>query len=313
MPQTHSIGEWATLRNFEDTLAPQEKLFAEAIRDLWDDQLADTLKNLEVDAEKSNANRKWWHRVRGPEDGDPGPFNPAMWEEDTIKAARPGIVAAIEKSGNDFAFQYGFRFNPEAEAVQRWLGRKLERFSMGINDTTQKLVNKALVESQAEGEGIREASARLRAIFTETGDEIRAGTTRSQMIARTEMVSANNKGKFESALQSGLTLEKMWITAIDGRERATHNTVHRTRLPMLDLFQVGSDQMDTPGNGSIARENINCRCTWREIVVDIEGNLRGMVGDLRCPACERLHAKAGEIKCKCGEMVSLIEASITKP
>ena len=56
---------------------------------------------------------------------------------------------------------------------------------------------------------------------------------------------------------------KTWLTAGDEHVRPSHvqaGQQYADGIPIDDLFQVGDDEMDAPGNGSDPAEAINCRC-----------------------------------------------------
>ena len=194
------------------------------------------------------------------------PFDADEWEDVTASGGRPFIEGAAFEAGERFSSQYGFVFDRADPRIQRWLGERIATFSTEVTETTAKRVRAALIQAQEAGEGIPQIRARMQAIFIEDGDTIRAERGRSNTIARTEMVSATNEGRFDAAVQSEIVVEKEWLTAIDGRERESHRNMHRTRVPLNEPFHVGADQMMAPGGGSIAKENINCRCTFVEIV-----------------------------------------------
>lgn len=83
----------------------------------------------------------------------------------------------------------------------------------------------------------------------------------AERIARTEVLSASAHGNHIGAASTGVALNKVWITAMDGRERAEHAAVNGTKVPMNEKFQVGSDAMLHPRHkGASAGNVINCRC-----------------------------------------------------
>jgi len=94
---------------------------------------------------------------------------------------------------------------------------------------------------------------------------------RSEVIARTEIVSASNKASNFAAEDTGLKLNKEWIRTYDDRIRDTHKDVTEKSIPMDKPFSVGGSLMMYPGDSSLgadAGEIINCRCTVGYIPVD---------------------------------------------
>src|SRR5690606_18759814 len=67
-------------------------------------------------------------------------------------------------------------------------------------------------------------------------------------IARTETTFAMNQAAQISGEVSGIEMEKVWITAIDGRERDTHREVNGKAVPLNGFFDVGGEKMAFPGD-----------------------------------------------------------------
>jgi uncharacterized protein with gpF-like domain len=90
---------------------------------------------------------------------------------------------------------------------------------------------------------------------------------RARLIARTEIVTAANTASILQAQNSGLNLEKIWISAKDNRTRLDHVIVDGKQLPLKEPFIVGGYPMQQPGdrgskgNRTPAKEVCNCRCT----------------------------------------------------
>lgn len=82
-------------------------------------------------------------------------------------------------------------------------------------------------------------------------------------IARTETTFAMNQAAQISGEVSGVVMEKVWIAAIDGRERESHRNVNGQAVPLDGFFNVGGEKMAFPGdrrNGASAKNVVNCRC-----------------------------------------------------
>ena len=90
---------------------------------------------------------------------------------------------------------------------------------------------------------------------------------RGPLIARTETIAAVNFADVDAVEQSGVAdkLQKHWLSSRDGAVRDTHlaaeNRYAEKGIGVDELFEVGEDVMVAPGNGSVAAENVNCRCT----------------------------------------------------
>jgi len=89
---------------------------------------------------------------------------------------------------------------------------------------------------------------------------------RSETIARTETMTAANKGSLSGAQQAesefGARLLKIWIPTQDGDTRDTHAEMSsHPAIALTAKFRVGQSQGEYPADWELsARERINCRC-----------------------------------------------------
>lgn len=89
---------------------------------------------------------------------------------------------------------------------------------------------------------------------------------RSETIARTETMTAANKGSLEGAEQAadefGARIKKIWIPTQDGDTRDTHRDMQSHPAIALDAdFRVGQSSGGYPADWKLsAKERINCRC-----------------------------------------------------
>jgi hypothetical protein len=91
-------------------------------------------------------------------------------------------------------------------------------------------------------------------------------------IARTETTIAMNTATNEAGRESGVLIDKEWVSAGDGNERETHAELNGQRVESNEPFSNG---LMYPGDPSgDASEVINCRCTFLQVPKrDSEGNL----------------------------------------
>jgi len=98
-----------------------------------------------------------------------------------------------------------------------------------------------------------------------------SNTYRAQRIARTEIISASNKGSLTGAKSTGLQLDKIWIASKTGDTRISHKDIDGTTVDIdadfeLNVYEndqlIGTESMEAAGDirGS-AGNVINCRCT----------------------------------------------------
>lgn len=127
-----------------------------------------------------------------------------------------------------------------------------------ISDTTRKQIILALKRAAEQGLGVDDT---IKLMY-----DLAANPVRARLIARTETVTAANKGGALAAERTGLVLQKTWIAATDNRTRPDHREVNGTTIDGDELFTVGSDKMKQPGDRgeqgrrTSAKNICNCRC-----------------------------------------------------
>jgi len=91
-------------------------------------------------------------------------------------------------------------------------------------------------------------------------------------IARTETTTAANYAATMASESSGVVMDKVWISALDGRtrrkppDRYDHYDMNQKKVGLNNYFIVSGEEMLYPGdpNGS-AGNVINCRCTVAQV------------------------------------------------
>lgn len=128
-----------------------------------------------------------------------------------------------------------------------------------VSRYTMEVVKRVVTGAIDQGTGIDLVAMRLENIFA-------FSRTRSERIARTEIVGASNAANFFGAVRLIPDLEtKNWISTGDRRTRPTHRTAGATQrdIPYANPFEVGGSLLMFPGDpslGAAAKEIINCRC-----------------------------------------------------
>lgn len=136
--------------------------------------------------------------------------------------------------------------------------------SEGITKKTRELITKVLSDAYAQGLGIDDIISQLK--------DTELSKIRARLIARTETVTAANKGALFVATDTGLLLNKTWLATEDARTRTDHSNhggVDGQTIGRDDYFKVGGYEMLHPGDrgGHDGRpavppsETCNCRCT----------------------------------------------------
>jgi hypothetical protein len=142
------------------------------------------------------------------------------------------------------------------QAVSQWIGvsafERIELVNLHTKDRIVRLMDTAI----REGWSIQDLSARM---ASDVG-----GVNRATRIARTEIISASNKGSLEGARATNLPLNKVWLATRDDRTRETHSAIDGQEVPMDEPFDIDGYKLDFAGDfthGAPPEEVINCRCT----------------------------------------------------
>lgn len=147
-----------------------------------------------------------------------------------------------------------------AQLIAEYFGQDILEASNGITETTKSLIREVFTESYALGLGIDDIVKKL--------ENTELNKIRARLIARTETVTSANRGGFMVAKESGLTLNKVWLSARDHRVRHDHSNVDEHTVGINDYFIVGGEELLVPGDRgghdgkpAVSPENvINCRC-----------------------------------------------------
>jgi len=151
----------------------------------------------------------------------------------------------------------GIDFDISNPAVQAWINKKIFHFADYVNDETRAELRAELKEAISTGEGIKEAEKRIERVF-----DIARGS-RTEKIARTEIISAYNEGAMASYEQSGVVEEKEWISSRDADVRPSHQIDGEP----AKLDEPFSNGLMYPGDpAGAAEEIINCRCTVSGVI-----------------------------------------------
>lgn len=149
------------------------------------------------------------------------------------------------------------------DGIKGWVQRYADNKIKGILDTTAKQIRGELSTGIAEGEGIPELAKRIDAFGLPSSVNGHIIPNRSELIARTEVISASNLGSQEAARSTGMALKKEWISTYDDRTRDDHK-VKIESVGIDEPYTVAGEQLMFPGDTSLnaSPENtINCRCS----------------------------------------------------
>lgn len=131
-----------------------------------------------------------------------------------------------------------------------------------VGDRLAEAARQELAAGIADGEGIDQLRARLRAAFARDGAQL--GPAREGRIAATEASRAWNTATLAAAQAvtgPDRPLVKQWVTRHDPRVRTAHDKVDGQLRLLTEAFTVAGVHMQTPGDPTAPPELvINCRC-----------------------------------------------------
>ena len=143
--------------------------------------------------------------------------------------------------------------------IRAWILEYGAKRIITIEDTTRDRLKVALQDAFNNGDGIEVVARNI----VRTGSGI-ADIKRARVIARTEIISASNKGSLEGARNTGIPLRKEWLATFDNRTRDAHISADGQKVLLDESFIVDGQSMQFPGDftqGASAGNVINCRCT----------------------------------------------------
>lgn len=183
-------------------------------------------------------------------------FTVAAWEAAFRITARPFVTEAFLEAGQAAFADVGIEaaFNVTNTRAREILRTRVFKFAEEVNETTQARLRTALATGFDAGESIPELSQRVADVF-----DI-AKSSRTDTIARTEIVGASNQGTFQGLVDSDVVETKIWIDSRDARVRTSpHNhAIDGQERKLNARFSNGllypHDPSGAPGNV------INCRC-----------------------------------------------------
>src|SRR5690606_7457807 len=164
---------------------------------------------------------------------------------------------------------------PEGEFIRLWRDVSREWLSINIltkiNNiaaTTQRAIAKVVESAINEGGTIEQISREIR---QQSQGEV--NRHRSVVIARTETISAMNRGRRLSMYTSNLEWDKKWIDTPDERTRLSHKLIAQEDYRPLDNEYWLADgkgsleAADFPGDPRLSAANcVMCRCSESYIV-----------------------------------------------
>ena len=179
-----------------------------------------------------------------------------------IKIFTPFIADIVQNQaeGVNSFFALGLVDVTQIPSYRKAVDKLVYKFADEVNKTTKKMLSEELAEGLGSGEGIDKLASRIRGVFRN------ASEVRSITIARTETTKASNQAAILTYKESDIVKAKEWLTTADDRTRAAHLEANGQVVLVDEKFEVGGEELEYPGGGGIASNNINCRCTIMPVI-----------------------------------------------
>lgn len=182
-------------------------------------------------------------------------FDLTKFSDGLLAAMRKAGEVALDTAGSQLFKEIGrddpFKFPPEAVLEY---ARARENKLKDVPQETFDRIKATLEEGITKGDTTEELATRIRAEF----NAIDQG--RARVIATTETSAAYGAGRDEAMQQAGIGF-KQWLTSGNDNVRAAHAAANEQIVGIDEMFDVGGEQLQFPGDPTGAPENvINCHC-----------------------------------------------------
>lgn len=218
-------------------------------------------------------------------------WNPVAWAQALLDDFGSWLRAVFGDVGGDIARRLDIDWTVADAAVA--MARQAERLD-SIAETTAEAIDRALTGAQDDGDGIDMAADAVRDVFDT------ARTSRARTIATTETFGAAGAAVQSVATAAPFPVQKRWWSMLDDRVRPTHVAAHGQTVPVGDLFEVGADELEFPGDPAGAlRETIRCRCVMLLVPSAVAAKTTPAIwsgSGARRPAGARRPGQAVEVK-----------------
>jgi len=165
---------------------------------------------------------------------------------------------------------------PKKEIVETFINNPFDR--IGVKN--RNIANTALVTRQLKDEIVRGLGQGkgYRDIAQIITNRMNIGVGKALKIVRTESHRLQSAGRHESLLHAsnkGVQMERVWVSALDGRTRDDHADADGQTVAIGEPFIVGGEELMYPGDPSGSAENtINCRCAETAVIKGFEPSIR---------------------------------------
>ena len=169
---------------------------------------------------------------------------------------------AIEEIDN---FNFDISFDISSQSVVDWIKARGMKSSTEVNQTTIDAIRTTLTDGINNSETIDELSKRIAEVYGQARDY------RTDVIARTETISASNEANLEVYKQAGVNAKKCWLTAGDELVRDSHIQAGKDyddagAIDLDEDFVLIGGSGQAPGEIDSAAESCNCRCSVYPVI-----------------------------------------------
>jgi HK97 family phage portal protein len=243
----------ALWQRFVDRTEAEERRFGAAVADLFRRQRDSILAVMGQRAKRADP----WDEIAAE------PFDMSRWVREFRLTARPLLRDITAESGQQAVTDLGLglAFDVTNPQVTRFIEQRTQRFAQQVCETTWEWLREELAAGIEAGEDIDVLARRVERVMS---DRI---TSSGEVIARTEVIGANNGGALAGWRQAQADvgpLLKHWLAALDDRTRDSHIAAHERYngaedgIPLEENFEVGGGAGPAPGQIGIAEEDIQC-------------------------------------------------------
>lgn len=203
-----------------------------------------------------SANRVLAHNIDAFLASEPGSM-PVLqlreWKQDIA-----GIIyrysETVAREGAQHILAASGRKSEALELVMMGIRYRLRNHSDRRAQLIEEYLRQRISRNLESGMTVAEARAAIRRILNTRGY--------AERIARTESLTALERGSFEASRSLGVRMKKQWVSREDGNVRPDHAAANGQEQELDTPFRVGGTSMMYPGDPSApARQTVNCRCT----------------------------------------------------
>jgi len=176
-----------------------------------------------------------------------------VYREGVEQGAEVGRVLAVDRFGLDVVFDEA---PPQIiESLDDWATSATDDVLTNLGDDAGAFLRGV----HEEGLSVPDAAERLQNEFWDD----RVEGHRAERVIRTEVNGSSNAGQQSAYVDAPSVVAKQWTTALDGRQRDTHGTMHQQAVKPEANFTLPDGQTAPhPGHfGLSPDERVNCRCT----------------------------------------------------